>query len=61
MERKRPSAQGRMMPELISQLEAGQIASLAAWWVYEWKFFCLMADAHFEYQTIQTCMTMEAA
>jgi hypothetical protein len=49
------------MLELTPQLEAQQIAALAAWWLYEWQFFCLMADAHFNYDFIRACMTMEAA
>ena len=52
---------GRLMPELISQGEAELLASLSAWYLYEWNFFCLLANAGFQYSDIQLCMTMDAS
>lgn len=48
------------MPELCPQEQAQQIALLSSWYLYEWRFFSLMADAHFQYEFIRVCMTMEA-
>lgn len=45
------------MPELTPQMEAQNIASLAGWWVSEWQFFCILADAKFTLQDIRLCMT----
>ena len=50
-----------MMPGLASQSEAQQISNLAAWYLYEWFFFNLLAEAGFSMLDIELCMTMEAA
>ena len=49
------------MPGLASHSEAQQISNLAAWYLYEWFFFNLLAEAGFSMLDIELCMTMEAA
>ena len=49
------------MIDFTSQSEAQQISNLAAWYLYEWFFFNLLAEAGFSMLDIELCMTMEAA
>ena len=49
------------MIDFTSQSEAQQISNLAAWYLYEWNFFNLLAEAGFSMMDIELCMTMEAA
>ena len=49
------------MPELASQSEIQALATLSAWYLYEWNFFNLLAEAGFSMLDIELCMTMEAA
>jgi hypothetical protein len=49
------------MPELTPQSEALQIASLAAWHLYEEDFLRMLLEAGCTPAEAQFCMTMEAA
>ena len=42
---------------LASRQEAQDIAKLARWWIHEWEFMMILADAHFKLGDIHMCMT----